>query len=124
MKTITEPGIFERKPKWKNYRHLTTSDRESAKYRQVYPSAPSARASNRLTSSQDLDRSFEVPAPVLEKEPSVFLPAGDYEIRRSLMRVRELFTIYFLGGEVVEERLLSHAFDIEAMADEILDRSI
>jgi hypothetical protein len=34
---------------------------------------------------------------VLEKEPSVFLPVGDYEIRRSLMRVRELFTIF--GGE-------------------------
>jgi hypothetical protein len=96
MKTITKLGIFERKPKWKNYRHLTTSDRESAKYRQAYPSAPSARASSRLTSSQDLDRSFEVPAPVLEKEPSVFLPVGDYEIRRSLMRVRELFTIF--GG--------------------------
>jgi hypothetical protein len=60
---------------------------------------------------------------VLEKEPSVLLPVGDYEIRRSLMRVRELFTILG-GGGLVEERLLSHAFDIEAMADWILDRSI
>ena len=35
---------------------------------------------------------------MLEKEPLVLLPVGDYEIRRSLMIVRELFTILGGGG--------------------------
>ena len=48
------------------------------------------------------------------------LSVGDYDPRRSLMRVRFVHDM----RQLREGRVLSHAFDIEAMADWSLGRSI
>jgi hypothetical protein len=48
------------------------------------------------------------------------LSVEDYDPRRSLMRVRFVHDT----GQLGEGRVLSHVFDIKAMADWSLDRSI